>query len=57
MRQQRDHGVAQTLAQRTEELSVLHVVAGVTSEPLLTSLLLHLHRLEVPEHTQPCSEV
>lgn len=52
MRQQGDDGVAETLAQRTQELPVLHVVAGVTSEPLLPPLLLLLHRLKVPEHTQ-----
>lgn len=49
MWQQWDDGVAQTFTQWTQEFSVLYVVAGVTSQTLLTALLLHLHGLKVPE--------
>lgn len=49
--QQGDDGVAQTLAQWTQELSVVDVVAVVTSETLLTPALLQLHRLKVPART------
>lgn len=52
MRQHGDHGVAQTLAERTEELAVLHVVARVASQTLLTPLLLQLYRLKVPEQSE-----
>ncbi|KAG7260796.1 hypothetical protein CRUP_006368 [Coryphaenoides rupestris] len=38
--------VAETFTERTEELSVLHVVAGVDPESLLPPLLLRLHRLK-----------
>lgn len=54
--QQRDDSVAQTFTQRTQELSVLDVVAGVTTKTLLTSLLLQLHSLKVPEHKQVFNE-
>lgn len=40
MWQQRNDGVAQTLTQRTQELSVFDIVAGVTPEALLPPLLL-----------------
>ena len=47
--QQGDDGVAETFTERTEELPVLHVVAGVDAQALLPPLLLGLHRLKVPE--------
>lgn len=46
--QQRDDRVAQTLAERTQELSVLHIVAGVNAEPLLSTLLFSLHCFKIP---------
>lgn len=45
--QQRNHSVTQTLAEWTQELSLLDVVARWTSQTLLTPLLLHLHSLKV----------
>lgn len=46
---ERDHSVAQTFTKRTQKLSIFNIVAGVTSKPLLTSLLLQLHGLKIPE--------
>lgn len=51
VRQKRDHSVAEAFTQRTQELSILNVIAGVASQTLLSSLLLQLHSLKVPENT------
>lgn len=46
--QQRDDRVAQTLTERTQELSILHIVTGVNAEPLLATLLFSLHCFKIP---------
>ena len=50
--EQRNDGVTEALAQRTQELPVPHIVAGVDAQSLLTPLLLGLHRLKIPAHTR-----
>lgn len=51
-KQQRDHGVAQALTERAEELAVLYIVASVQAQSLLPPLLLSLNGIKIPSQPE-----
>lgn len=51
-KQQGDHGVAQALTERAEELAVLYIVASVQAQSLLPSLLLSLNGIKIPSQLE-----